>query len=173
MFVTTAATWSRRPQALGGRRTMSWKQIGELPSSGVEVGAHSHDHHQLDLLPARTVAEQLSTCKDLLQQAVQQDVPSFAYPHGYNRRATRRLVRAAGFESACGVSNAVSHPEDDRWSMSRIMLTSDQTVADLEVGLTDHGWASAGRRPFVRTVAWRAARMARTRGRPLVTVTEV
>ena len=171
MFVTTAATWRQRPRALGGRATMSWSQVAALPESGVEVGAHSHEHLQLDLLPSRTVTSQLRTCKDLLEQATQDEVTSFAYPHGYNRGTTRRLVEKSGFSSACAVKNRVSHLEDDRWSLARIMLMSNQSVPFLRRGIVESMLPLAGRNQHLRTSLWRATRWARTQGRPLVAVT--
>jgi peptidoglycan/xylan/chitin deacetylase (PgdA/CDA1 family) len=173
MFVPTAATWHQRPRALGGRATMSWSQVAALPESGVEVGAHSHDHLQLDLLPSRKVSSQLRICKDQLEQSIQGDVTSFAYPHGYNRAATRRLVQESGFSSACAVKNRLSHLEDDRWSLARIMVMSDQSVPYLRRGIVESMLPLAGKREQLRTSLWRAARLVRTGGRPLVAVTDV
>lgn len=151
---------------------MSWSQVAALPESGVQVGAHSHEHLQLDLLGSSRVSAELRICKDLLEQATHAEVDSFAYPHGYNRAATRRLVEAAGFASACAVKNRLSHLDDDRWALARIMLTSDQSVAFLERSILGRGLPLAGRRERPRTSLWRAARLVRTRGRPLVNVTE-
>ena len=171
MFVTTGVTWHTRPRALGGRPTLSWSQVAALPDSGVEVGAHSHDHLQLDLLPAPRVASQLRVCKDKLEQNIQAEVTSFAYPHGYNKATTRLLVQQAGFSSACAVKNQLSHRNDHRWALARIMLTTDQSVPYLRHALNDAGLRLAQRREHIQTTAWRATRLLRTRGRPLITAT--
>ena len=173
MFVTTAATWRRRPRALAGRPTMSWAQVAALPAGGVEVGAHGHEHLQLDLLSSPRVRAELRTCKDLLEQEVQQEITSFAYPHGYNRARTRRLVEETGFASACAVKNRMSHADDHRWALARIMLTSAQSVPFLRRSLLEEAVPLAGRRERARTSVWRATRLVRTRGRPLVVVTDV
>ena len=169
MFVTTAVTWHRRPRSLGGRRTLSWSEIRTLQLAGVELGAHSHDHLQLDLLPASRVASQLRVCKDLLEQETQSEVHSFAYPHGYQRATTRRLVERAGFASACAVKNELSHSQDNRWALARVMLTSDQSVPFLRTAFSSAGLPLARTSERPRTTAWRAARLLRTRGRPLIT----
>jgi peptidoglycan/xylan/chitin deacetylase (PgdA/CDA1 family) len=171
MFVTTGVTWHARPRALGGRRALSWSQVAALPGNGVEVGAHSHDHLQLDLLPAPRVASQLRVCKDQLEQHLQGEVASFAYPHGYNRAMTRLLVQQTGFSSACAVKNQLSHRDDDQWALARIMLTANQSVPFLRHGLNDGGLPLAPRREQIRTGIWRVTRLIRTRGRPVITAT--
>jgi peptidoglycan/xylan/chitin deacetylase (PgdA/CDA1 family) len=168
MFVTTAVAWHQRPRSLGGRPTLSWSEIRTLPGAGVELGAHSHDHLQLDLLSAPRVASQLRVCKDLLEQEIQTEVRSFAYPHGYQRETTRRLVERAGFSSACAVKNELSHRHDNRWALARIMLTAEQSVPYLRTAISSSGQPLARTRERPRTAAWRAVRFVRTRGRPLI-----
>jgi peptidoglycan/xylan/chitin deacetylase (PgdA/CDA1 family) len=168
MFVTTAVTWHSRPMALGGRTTLSRSEVAGLPGLGVEVGGHSHDHLQLDLLPTPRVASQVRVCKDQLEQTVGGEVTSFAYPHGYFRSTTRRLVREAGFTAACAVKNRLSHEADDPWALARVMLTADQSVPFLRRAIGDQDLPTAGSRERPATTAWRAARFVRTGGRPLV-----
>lgn len=172
-FITTSGTWRSRPRALGGRPTMSWADVASLPGLGVEVGGHSHEHLQLDLLSAAAVTSQLQACKDVLEQATQGDVTAFAYPHGYNRAATRRLVERAGFTSACAVKNELSHADDDRWALGRVMITSEQSVPFLREAVGQSTLHLSRRRERLRSSVWRGVRMARTRGRPLVHVTDL
>jgi peptidoglycan/xylan/chitin deacetylase (PgdA/CDA1 family) len=173
MFVTTAATWRSKPRALGGRPTLSWSQVTTLAQSGVEIGGHSHEHLQLDLLSAAKVREQIKTCKDQLEAATTSEVTSFAYPHGYNRAATRRLVEEFGFTSACAVRNETSHARDEPMALARIMLTSGQSVRFLDWALTRSSLPLARPKQRLRRSAWRAVRLMRTRGRPLITVTDL
>jgi peptidoglycan/xylan/chitin deacetylase (PgdA/CDA1 family) len=172
MYVTTAGTWRSRPRKLGGRATLSWHEVAGLKDGGVEVGGHGHHHLQLDLLPAARVQSEVRGCREVLEQVTGDTVTSFAYPHGYNRATTRRLVQMAGFSSACAVRNQVSHPGDDRWALARIMLTVGTTVDDLRWTLGRAGENLARRPAPLRTSAWRAVRALRTRGRPVVEVVE-
>jgi peptidoglycan/xylan/chitin deacetylase (PgdA/CDA1 family) len=171
MFVTTAGTWSKRPRALAARRTLSRTEVLALPEAGVEVASHGHQHHQLDLLPRQEVERDLRTSKSLLEDLLQADVTSFAYPHGYNRAATRDVVRRTGFTSACAVRNTLSSTEDDRWRRARLMLSGFPGVRELSQELRRSAATNSAIRGF-REGGWRAVRLARTRGRPLVTVTE-
>jgi NADPH-dependent 2,4-dienoyl-CoA reductase/sulfur reductase-like enzyme len=75
-----------------------------------------------------------------------------------------------GFTSACAVRNTVSTEDDDRWRRARLMLSGFPDVRELGRALE----GATATRSVIRGVGemgWRAARFARTRGRPLVTVT--
>lgn len=171
-FITTAGTWRSRPQALAGRPTMSWSEVASLPDQGVEIGAHSHEHLQLDLLPTVQVRSQLRACKDILEQVTQGEVTAFAYPHGYNRAVTRRLVEQSGFTSASAVKNELSHLADDKWALGRVMITTDQSVPFLREAVGLAGLSLSRRRERLRSSVWRAVRLAKTQGRPLVEVAD-
>ena len=101
---------------------LSWSALGDLEKAGFEVGAHGHQHHQLDLLSIAEVTRDIALCKTLLEERLGHGVATFAYPHGYYTPRVREAVRAAGFDSACGVKNAFSHPFDDRLSLARLTV---------------------------------------------------
>jgi peptidoglycan/xylan/chitin deacetylase (PgdA/CDA1 family) len=46
---------------------LSWSQIRELAAAGMEIGAHSHGHPQLDQLSRSQLRDELTTPKDLLE----------------------------------------------------------------------------------------------------------
>jgi peptidoglycan/xylan/chitin deacetylase (PgdA/CDA1 family) len=166
LYVTTAPIGETRRGTLAGRPMLSWSELRELHDAGVEIGAHSHDHVQLDLLPRRAMTYQITVCKHLLQDRVQVQIGSFAYPHGYHSRRVREAVQAAGYGSACAVKNALSHPSDDPWALGRVMLERDDTVERLRAVCEDgvHPLSWRGERPLTR--GWRAVRRVRTSLRP-------
>jgi peptidoglycan/xylan/chitin deacetylase (PgdA/CDA1 family) len=142
-------------------RMIDWDAVGQLEPAGLEVGAHTHTHPQLDLLPRAAAAAEIARSKDLLETALGHRVASFAYPHGYASRAVRREVRRCGFSSACGVRNAFSHRDDDRWLLARLTVTATTTLEDLAAWLGGAGAPLASRTEHVRTKAWRTVRRAR------------
>jgi peptidoglycan/xylan/chitin deacetylase (PgdA/CDA1 family) len=79
---------------------LSWAQLGEIASRGVEIGAHSHSHPDLDTLPQQKAWQEIADCKRHLETELGAVVVSFAYPHGYSSPRVRRLVREAGYQSA-------------------------------------------------------------------------
>ena len=124
-----------------------------MADCGLEIGAHTVTHPQLDTLPARAVRRELQVPKAVLEEQLGLPVPAFAYPHGYNSPAVRRLVREAGYTSATAVRNALSSTRDDPYRIARLMLKSTDTTADLAFWLD--GWAR--RWPPTRTGCGRSA----------------
>ena len=98
---------------------LSWGQLAEVAERGVEIGAHSHTHPELDTLVPRVLEREVVRPKRLLEDRLGREVASFAYPHGYANARLRRGVRAAGYRSACAVRNLPSHPGDDHFFLAR------------------------------------------------------
>ncbi len=166
LYVTTAPIGETRRGTLAGRPMLTWNELRQLGEVGVELGAHSHDHAQLDLLPRPEVERQVTRCKHLIEDRVQVEVRSFAYPHGHHSATVRDAVRAAGYTSACAVKNALSHRGDDVWALGRVMFERGDTVEQLRTACEDgvHPLSWPGERPLAR--GWRAVRRVRTLLRP-------
>jgi peptidoglycan/xylan/chitin deacetylase (PgdA/CDA1 family) len=162
LYVTTGACAGRpRETVLPDAAMLRYADLPGLEAAGVEIGAHSHTHRQLDLLPGRDVAEELSASRDLLAEAVGHRIRSFAYPHGYWRSRVRRLVGEAGFDSACAVGNAWSSAGDHRLAMSRLMLRAGHDIATVASWLDEPGAHVLPGRHRVLAFGWRQYRRAR------------
>ena len=166
LYVTTRPVGRSRRGTLAGRHMLTWAELQRLADFGVEIGGHSHDHVQLDLLRPRRAVEQAARCKRLLEDHLQVSVDSFAYPHGYNSAATRRAVRSVGYSSACGVQNARSHLHDDPWSIARIMLERDDGVDRVRRACAADADPLARPGDTVSRRLWRLARRTRAPLRP-------
>jgi len=116
---------------------LTWEQLKEVSASGIECGAHSHSHPQLDTLAAAVVYEEITRSKKLLEDHLGQEVSSFAYPYGYSTAAIRRMVQEAGFLSACSVTATLSAAGDDLFALPRLRVDPDLTLAEFAVLLTD------------------------------------
>ena len=136
------------------------EQLGDL-GSGVEVGAHSVDHPEMDTLGARGAQRQIASSRAALEDLTGRPVTSFAYPHGYRSRQTMRLVRDEGLVAACGVGNALSHQRDDRFSIARILVTREHGSDDIARMCAGRGYPAARSRDRLATVGWRWARRIR------------
>jgi peptidoglycan/xylan/chitin deacetylase (PgdA/CDA1 family) len=146
----------------GGDRMLTWDQVRALAADGHEIGAHSHTHPQLDLLPAALARAEILRSKQLLEDALGgASVPSFAYPHGYQTPRIRAQVAAAGFSSACAVRNAFTAADDHRLALGRLMLTAGTTPAEVEAWLAGTGAPTTPPLDPVRTKAYRAWRRMR------------
>jgi len=156
-FIGGTSRWLHR-QGEGERPMLTWDHIREIQASGVECGAHSHSHPQLDSLAPQAAHDEIVRSKCILERHLGQHVASFAYPYGYYSPAVRRMVQKAGFTSACAVKHAMSSTSDDYFALARIMITSDIDMAAFARLLSGQGLNAAPRRQRARTVGWRFAR---------------
>lgn len=101
---------------------LSWSQIREVAMAGVEIGAHSHGHPQLDQISRSQLRDELATPKDLLEEGIGQPVPSVAYPFGYSSAQVRQAVGKAGYHHACAVANATARPGADEFAVPRLTV---------------------------------------------------
>ena len=168
LYVTTGALRGRGPRppdmALPPAPMLDWSQLAELRELKVEIGAHTHTHPQLDALPNHAVADETRRSKDMLEDALGHEVASFAYPHGFHRAQTRRVVQSAGFTSACAVMNALSSNLDCAFSLARLSVHATTTPEQIGAWLAGQGARIAPYPEKLRTTAWRLYRRSR-RGR--------
>lgn len=135
-------------------------QLVELEAAGVELGAHSRTHPQLDVIPTHRALDEIGHSKAILEDALGHEVPSFAYPHGFYSPRVCQAVRAAGYRSACAVRNAISSPADDRFAMARLMVRADTSTETLRAWLVGRGAPTAPLAERLRTKAYRYWRRA-------------
>ena len=142
----------------GDRLMLSWKQIASLAEAGIEIGAHSISHPQLDLLGRERTLSEIVGSRKAIEAAIGRPVRTFAYPHGYATGMTKRIVEDAGFLAACGVRHAFSSSREDRFRLSRIIVDQSMGAREISQFLAGKGLpvAPAAFRPAV--FGWRQAR---------------
>lgn len=126
LFVVTGDVGDQANWLTNGSRPMaSWEQLRFLDGVGFEIGAHSHTHRQLDLLPPHEVQEEITKSRLLLRTNLEHDIAGFCYPHGFYTSAVRQAVINAGFSYACAVKHKMSCATDDRYALARIIVGCD------------------------------------------------
>jgi len=142
VFVTTGWIADARPCAAGRRpgRMLSWNQIREAAEAGVEIGAHSHRHQQLDQIAPSKLRDELTTSKEVLEDGLGHAVPSLAYPFGYSSARVRRAARDVGYTHGCVVGNALARPGHDPLALPRLTIrrsTRPTTFDSIVAGRTE------------------------------------
>jgi peptidoglycan/xylan/chitin deacetylase (PgdA/CDA1 family) len=162
LFVPTGYAGGRsgwmRAAGEGDRAVLTWRELGEVSRCGIEIGAHSHTHPELDTLPARGQVEEARLSKQLLEQHLGVPVTSFAYPFGLYDRRVREAVAAEGYTAACTMNSWAATSGDHLLELPRLAIFDDTDAQSLAARL------SASRRP-ARRAALRAQRVARVRAR--------
>jgi peptidoglycan/xylan/chitin deacetylase (PgdA/CDA1 family) len=162
VFVTTG--WmpdaGRRAAGTPLGEMLNWAQVRELSAAGIEIGAHSHSHAQLDQLESRALCQELRDSRQLLEDGLGGPVRSLAYPFGYSSPRVRLATRAAGYSCAAAVRNVRATPSGDLFMLPRLTIrraTGRAAFAAVATG-------SAGpvlRQERLLTAGWASVRGAR------------
>lgn len=142
-FVGGTSLWLQREKEVD-RPMLTWDQLTEINAYGIECGAHSHSHRQLDTLSHLTAFDEIVLSKRFLEQHLSQEVGSFAYPFGYHTKSLRDLVRDAGFTSACAVGHAMNSATTDRFALTRLMVDADMDLDVFAALLAGHSLSAIG-----------------------------
>ncbi len=130
LYVTTGWIADReRPGGAGSAaasrpRTgmLSWNQVEAAAAAGIEIGAHTECHPQLDQLSPSALRRELAGSKSLLEDRLGAPVTGLSYPFGYSNRRVREAAVAVGYEYACAVANRLACTSDDRFALPRLTI---------------------------------------------------
>ncbi|MCX4823582.1 polysaccharide deacetylase family protein [Streptomyces sp. NBC_01142] len=161
VYLTTGAITPGRRSLLPPAPMMTLSQTPLLEQYGMEVGAHTVTHPQLDTLPPKALRRELAEPKAVLEDVLGHAVTHLAYPHGYNSRGVRRAAARAGYASAAAVRHALSSEADQAYRIARLILRRSHTVADIETWMEGGGAPVAPFPDSLPTIGWRLYRRAR------------
>lgn len=110
------------------KRMLNWRELAEITEAGIEVGAHTCKHPQLDQLPDHLLREELYASKSLLEDKLGMAVPGLAYPFGYSNEKVRQVAREGGYAYAYAVGNAMTTSSADRYDLPRLTVRRATTM---------------------------------------------
>jgi len=138
------------------RPMMSWDQITSL--DGIEIGSHTHSHPQLDIVPENQARDEILQSKKMLENHLNRSIDTFAFPHGYHTRKLLKIVKSAGYNSACIVDHRMANAEDDVLSLPRIIVTADVSTTTLAEYLNGKGLRRKSLLSLPMKFTWRMVR---------------
>lgn len=119
--------WSRDDGAARStHRILNWQELSRLASNPqFEVGAHTVHHVSLADLDEQEQRYEIEGSKRALEEQLGRTIRHFSYPYGsksnYQTR-TIRIVRNAGFASACSNFNGDVNGGTDRYQIPRMYI---------------------------------------------------
>ena len=144
----------------GPRSMLNWTELAEIAEAGIEIGAHSHEHPELDRLSSAKLRDELDGPKRMLEDKLGLAVPGLAYPFGLWNGKARRAAREAGYTYALAIGNAIAKSGSDPFILPR--LTVDHTTTMEQFSDIVNGHDSLTRRlDRARCKAFSAARRAK------------
>jgi len=101
---------------------LSWGQIREMHSAGIEFGSHTVTHPILSNIPPYELLKELRESKQQLEDQLSAPVVSFAYPNGktldYNDDV-KATLRQCGYTSAVTTNPGFNRPFADPFELRR------------------------------------------------------
>jgi peptidoglycan/xylan/chitin deacetylase (PgdA/CDA1 family) len=118
--------WGADPDEIEG---LSWEEIFEMRDAGMEIGAHTVNHPNLQHISEDAVVEELSRSKEALENRLGHAVTSLAYPFGVPRRhfssRTMQLASSCGFLRAAAILYRRVRTTDHAFAIPRLAVTGD------------------------------------------------
>jgi peptidoglycan/xylan/chitin deacetylase (PgdA/CDA1 family) len=112
----------------GEKRMLNWRELAEVEQAGIEIGAHTVKHPQLDQLPEKLIREELYASKSLLEDHLGQAVPGLAYPFGYSNPKVRQVARELGYVYGYAVGNALTTSAAGEFTLPRLTVRRATTM---------------------------------------------
>jgi peptidoglycan/xylan/chitin deacetylase (PgdA/CDA1 family) len=169
LFVTTGWLRGSARYTAGNPpdRMLSWGQVAELSLAGVEIGAHSHSHPQLDQISEPRLRVELASSGRLLEDRLGRPVRSLAYPYGYASKRVRAVAREIGYLQAAVVANAVAASACDPFGVPRLTVRRSTSLA-VFARVANQQWIWLVYAPaHVLTTGWAVVRRTRSALRTL------
>lgn len=116
---------------------MDADQLRAVAAAGQEVGSHTMTHPHLPGADAASLAEEIGGSREVLQDVLQREVPSFCYPYGDFDDAAADAVRTAGYDHGCVIGD---YEPGDRFTLPRCYISPRDTSAHLIARMARH-WA--------------------------------
>jgi peptidoglycan/xylan/chitin deacetylase (PgdA/CDA1 family) len=133
-----------------GESFLSWDEIRELASSGIDIGSHTCSHPYLPDLSPLDVARELSESQAAIRAQLGQAQVSLSYPYGQVSESISRLAKSIGYSCAIASDAGPNDRSANLYELSRTVIASDDDIATFSArvsGLT--WWISRGRRLFL------------------------
>src|SRR5262249_33535790 len=117
---TATLEWLQRRPGLAEKydrarsfRLMAWDQGRELARHGVSFGCHTMTHPILTNLPAAQIESELRLSRSVIEQHLESECRTFAYPNGDFDARSIDALKAQGFDAACTQQFGANRPGAD------------------------------------------------------------
>jgi peptidoglycan/xylan/chitin deacetylase (PgdA/CDA1 family) len=103
------------------RSMCSWHELREMAESNlITIGSHTLSHAILTNENERRQSEEVVRSKRILEKKIGSPIHHFAYPNGNFNDATEKIVRDAGYHSACNCLNGANGSDTSPYRIRRI-----------------------------------------------------
>jgi peptidoglycan/xylan/chitin deacetylase (PgdA/CDA1 family) len=109
---------------------MSWAQLQEMTTAGMDVQAHTLTHPHLRALTPDEAMKEISESKTILETRLGKPIVAFAYTFGEYNASIIDMLKRAGYESAVTLAAGFDQRADELFTLHRIRVSYRDTLED-------------------------------------------
>ncbi|MCC6691182.1 MAG: polysaccharide deacetylase family protein [Bacteroidia bacterium] len=120
-------------------KLMNKEQVLEVERSGlIEVGSHTHLHYNLGNIQSNLIQQELITPKKILEELIQKQVVSIAYPDGSYTHEVKKISIGCGYKNLIAVDYRLENDGKDTSIMHRYCVSNTTTTESNMIQLRLH-----------------------------------
>jgi len=129
-FAITKNNWDDK-ESPETNQLMSYDQKKKFVDSGWEIGAHTISHCDLTNLSNNQAQIEIERSKIILEEKLQTEIVSFAYPYGNYNEEIKAMVEKSGFKFGISTDSGGMVIEDDRFAVFRVNMFPGENLFQL------------------------------------------
>ncbi len=111
---------------------MTWDNIIEMHTAGMEIGAHSKRHYDLRGKDDDFLVYEILGSKEAIEARINEPVKVFVYPSGEYDEDTLKIVQSANYWAALTTQYGKIQSYDDRFELTRIRIRGEDSLAQFK-----------------------------------------
>lgn len=129
LYVPSGLIGDRRSW-FNGRECLTWSEIRELHSNGIEIGSHSVSHRELKTLDRASLHSELEDSRKMIGDKIGAPPASFAYPYAFPEtninfvKGLRQSLVEIGYETCVTTILGRAHRSSDPLLLPRLPVNS-------------------------------------------------
>lgn len=125
IFLMGESTYNEWDVNAGGEKKfelMDKFMIKEMQDYGIEFGAHTFNHPKLNKLSEEEIRHQIVDVKKPLEEKIEKEIITFAYPYGILNDHAKKMAREAGYTFTVSTDSGSVCLSDDLYQIRRIAI---------------------------------------------------
>lgn len=133
------ATFFIYTNAVDYRHYLTWQQVQELVTAGMQIGSHTVSHPYLNKLSEEKLKDEIFKSKKMIEHRIGKPVTAFASPFGYSNPDIISLLKEAGYTSGRTMNWGVNHSKDDLLQLTSVSVGDSLDAFINLVKITNRG----------------------------------
>jgi peptidoglycan/xylan/chitin deacetylase (PgdA/CDA1 family)/glycosyltransferase involved in cell wall biosynthesis len=114
--------WDKVQSSEPELRLLSKEEILEMKKYGIEFGSHSLTHPDLTKIPLEAAKKEIFESKQKIEEVIQDEVITIAYPYGKLSQKLKEIVKQAGYKFGIATDSGSAAIDEDWYEIRRIIL---------------------------------------------------